>query len=111
VFSKGQIKLTNDLKSSLYFKTIAYLLKPSDNPHADIYIKDRKISSSSMAIASILKVKNYLNYSFIIDVRDSLSTLVFMSAHHSTKLNYTHDENEIIIYGKGKTWILIEKID
>ena len=91
------------------FKTSAYLLRPSDNPSADIYQKDRKVQSSKMSMACFPQIKNHMQYCFIVKVKDALSTLVIMSEHQNIKP--IGDEKEIIIFGKEKTWILIEKMD
>ena len=91
-----------------FFKTSAYLLKPTDNPLDDTYQKDRKIKSSKMSITNPKKNKNHLHYCFIVKVYDLLSTLVIMSEHKTAKTKTTDDE--IIIFGREKTWILVEKI-
>jgi hypothetical protein len=93
------------------FKTSSYLLKPMDDPEADSYQKDRKIRSGKMSITCASQIKNHLQYCFVVKVSDPLSTLVIMSEHQNVKIKTLSEDNEIIIYGKEKTWILIEKID
>jgi len=93
------------------FSTLAYLLKPSDDPNADLYQKNRKIQSSKMSITCASQIKNHLQYCFIVKVKDALSTLVFMSEHQTGKMKHIPDDKEITIFGKEKTWILVEKIN
>lgn len=91
------------------FKTSAYLLKPTDDPCSNIYQKNRKIPSSKMTLFSGDPfVKLHLHYCFVAKVTEPMSTLVIMSEHRHSK--HSNDEKEIIIFGKEKTWILIEKI-
>ena len=115
IFNKpGMYKITIHVNfvGTNMFKTSAYLLKPMDNPSADIYQKDRKLPSSKMSLACISPlIKNHLQYCFVVKVKDALSTLVIMSEHQNVKTKSHNDEKEIIIFGKEKTWILIEKMD
>ena len=114
VFNKpGIYKVTAHInfKGSNYFKTLAYLLGPSDDPQADVYQKDRKIQSSKMTITCASQMKNHLHYSFIVYVKDALSTLVLIAEHYSNKWKHAFEEKEITIYGKEKTWLLVEKMD
>jgi hypothetical protein len=92
------------------FKTIAYLMKPSDIIESEKYDKDRRILSSKMSLIGSSQVKNYLHYNFILKVDDALSTFVFMSVHKHQKNKLLGSEKELVIFGKEKTWILIECI-
>jgi len=115
IFNKpGTYKVTIHINftGSNFFHTYAYLLKPHDNPMSDNYNKDRKIASSNMTIASSSHMKNHLHYSFIVVVQNALSTLVLVSVHRTNnKIKHLPDEKEITIFGKEKTWILIERKD
>lgn len=93
------------------FKTSAYLLRPLDDPESNSYQKDRKITASKMTMTCASKIKNHLHYNFIVKVRDALSTLVVMSEHKTMELRNLVEERAITIFGKEKTWILIEKMD
>jgi hypothetical protein len=108
----GTYKITIHIThtGSNYFKVMGYLLKPSDNPQSDVYSKDRQINSSKMAMASSSQIKNHLHYDFVVHVKDALSTLVIMSVHKASKLKHVPDDKEITIFGKEKSWILIEKM-
>ena len=94
-----------------YFKTLAYLLKPSDNSNADAYQSDRKIPASKMSIASVSGIKNRMNYTFPVKVLEPLSSLIMVSVHHLNKVKHMPDEKEMIIYGREKSFILVERID
>ncbi len=114
VFNRpGTYKVTVHItyKGTNIYKTAAYLLKPSDDVGANNYQKDRKISSSKMSIISSSQIKNHLHYCFVIKVKDALSTLVMISEHQENKIKHINDDKEITIFGKEKSWILIEKID
>ena len=92
------------------FKTSAFLLKPSDDPESNVYQKDRKIPSSNMLITCASQIKNHLHYCFLVKVKDALSTLIIMSEHQE-KMKLLSEEKKITIYGKEKTWILIESME
>ena len=114
IFNKvGTFKITIHIQftGTNLFRTSAYLLKPSDDPNSDFYEKDSKIPSSTMSLICSSQNKNHLHYDFIIKVKDILSTLVLISKHQNGKIKHLMDDKDIIIFGKGKSWILIEYID
>lgn len=114
VFNKtGTYKVTLHINftGTHVFKTSAYLLKPTDNASANVYMNNRQLLSSKMTLNSASAyVKNHLHYCFVVKVAEPMSTIVIMSKHRNTD-NNGNDSDEIIIYGKEKTWILIEKIN
>jgi hypothetical protein len=93
------------------FKLAAYLLNPSDNFQSETFNSNKKIHASVYSQMCAASVKNCVHYTFPVNVKNALSTLVIATGHTYVKLtSFVHSENELIIYGKGKTWMLIEKL-
>lgn len=93
------------------FKTIGYLLHPTDSNFNEAPPKERKISSSKMSIAAASMLKNNMHYDFLVKVTVPLSTLHIMAIHEPNKAKHMPEEKEVTIFGKDKTFILIEKLD
>lgn len=91
-----------------YFKCRGYLLKPSESPKSESYPKERKIQGSTMAQFGTSSGKNYLNYSFPIEVIESMSSFVIATIN---KLMRDREDKDIIIHGKDKSWIQIQKLN
>ena len=90
-----------------YFKIVGYLSNSMTN---SVYKKSQKINSSCMAMISEPKMKNYLHYSFILDIKDIKSTFVLVAINQLRKSSIlTESATQLTIFGRGKTWILIEK--
>lgn len=90
------------------FRTVGYLLPPGEDPNSSDYRKNRKLPASKMSAVSGSTKKGHLNYSFPVTINEPGSTLVMTAIHHQD-IN-TSDDREIIIYGEGQTWILIERV-
>lgn len=93
------------------FATVCYLLKPTENPDSDSYRRERKIRSSAISMPSSTHTKNRLNYTFVVHVPDMLSTMILVSSHGSGKSKNHSSNNEVTVYGKDCTWILVERLD
>lgn len=63
-----------------------------------------------MAISCLTNIKSYLHYNFMVKVHDALSTLVIMSGNKTNQFD-SSEESSLIIFGKGKSWILIESMN
>jgi len=93
------------------FKLAAYLLNPSDSIQSDTFNANKKINASVYSQTCAASVKNCVHYTFPVNVKNALSTLIIITGQTYVKLtSFVHTENELVIYGKGKTWMLIEKI-
>jgi hypothetical protein len=98
------------------FKMRAYLLKPSESSDVEIYPKERKLQNATMGISGSSKVKQYLNHTFTVKVSDAMSSLILLSVHRSfylksTLISKNESDNEVIIYGRDKSSITIERVN
>lgn len=91
-----------------FFKCIGYMMRASDD--AESYSKDKKIPGSSMSLMSSSLIKNNMHYSFLLKVEEPMSSIVMASVHHN-KAKHSQDEKELTIFGKERTFILIERMD
>lgn len=89
-------------------KVLAYLLDPKDNvAENSSYNKNKKVRASKIRQYSLANRKNTLNYSFILNVSKPLSQLVMTNIHKQDELNGV---STLTIFGKDRTWLLIEEI-
>jgi hypothetical protein len=99
-------------KHTNYFKLQSYLLTPYDNFKDASFIKDKVIPASKINHLGSSKIKNYLHYTFPVRVSHPMSTLTITSIRKNKLCSeYDLGDKDVIIYGQGKTWIMIEYMD
>jgi hypothetical protein len=105
----GEYKVTLHVSysgvSCIKFK--AFLIKSHESEKLS---KDKKIEGSQMTHIGSSEWKNRVQYQFVVNVTDSMSSLVIVAYKSDKMLKHDHDNN-LEIHGKKKTWMLIERLD